>query len=41
MKFKSHATDPNVKTFYDPGDLENKIKVRLLACNKRSCHYAS
>ena len=24
MKFKSHANDPNVKTFYDPGDLEKQ-----------------
>ena len=32
--------DPNVKTFYAPGDLKNKVKVKLATCNKRSCHYA-
>ena len=31
----------NVKTFYDPGDLVNKIKVKLMTCNQISCHYAS
>ena len=29
---------PNVKTFFDPGDLENKLKVTLLTCNKKTCH---
>ena len=28
---------PNVKTFYDPGNLKNKVKVKLITCNKRSC----
>ena len=32
---------PNIKTFYDPVDLENKVKVKLMTCSKRSCHYAS
>ena len=32
---------PNVNTFYDHGDLENKVKVKLMSCNKRSCHNAS
>ena len=30
-----------MKTFYDCGDLENKVKVKLAAHNKRSYHYAS
>ena len=41
LNFKSHAVDPNVKIFYDPGDLANKVKVKLATYNKRSCHYAS
>ena len=40
MKFKSRAIAPNVNTFYDPGDLENNVKIKLAKCNKRSCHYA-
>ena len=24
----------NVKSFYDPGDLENKVKVKLITCYK-------
>ena len=28
---------PNVKTLYDCGDLENKVKVKLTTCQKRSC----
>ena len=32
---------PNVKIFYDPRDLENTVKVKLMTYNKRSCHYAS
>ena len=31
----------NLKTFYDHGDLKNKVKVNLMTCNKRFCHYAS
>ena len=27
--------------FYNPDDLENKIKVKQIAGNKMSCHYAS
>ena len=30
---------PNEKTFYHPDDLKNKVKVKLLTYNKRSCHY--
>ena len=30
-----------VKIFYDPGDLENKAKVKLMTCNERFCHSAS
>ena len=40
-EFKSHAIDPNEKIFYDHGDLENKVKVKLMTCNKRCCHRAS
>ena len=29
-----------MKSQYDPGDLKNKIKVKLMTCNNRSCHYA-
>ena len=29
---------PNVKTFYGPGDLENKDQDKLMTCNKRPCH---
>ena len=33
---------PNIKIIvYDPGDLENKVKVKLMTYNKRSFHYAS
>ena len=32
---------PNVKTCYDPGDLENKVKVKIMIYNKRSCHCVS
>ena len=32
---------PNVKNFYDPGDLENNVKVKLRICNKRCSHHAS
>ena len=30
--------DTDVKTFYDPGDFENKVKVKLMIHNKRPCH---
>ena len=30
-----------VKTFCGPGDLKNKVKVKLMTRNKRSCHCAS
>ena len=26
----------NMKTSYDCGDLENKVKIKLMTCNKRS-----
>ena len=29
-----HSNVPNVKIFYDSGDLENKVKVKLVICNK-------
>ena len=29
-----------VKTFYDYGDLENKVKVKLVTGSERSYHYA-
>ena len=41
IKFVPTAKVQNMKTFYDPGELENKIKVKLMTCNKGSCHYAS
>ena len=28
----------NVKNFNDRDDLENKVKVKLMTCNIRSCH---
>ena len=28
----------NVEIFYDHGGLENKIKVKFMTGNKRSCH---
>ena len=28
------SKDTNVKTFYDPGDLENNVKVKLMTYNK-------
>ena len=31
----------NVKTFYDHDDLENKRKVKLITCTKKSCDDAS
>ena len=31
----------DMKTFHDRGDLENKVKVQLMAHNKRSCLNAS
>ena len=37
MNFKLHAIDPNVKTFYDPGELESKVKAKLITFNK--CKY--
>ena len=42
---KKETVCANFKSFkfenYDCGDLENKVKVKLFTCNKRSCHYAS
>ena len=29
----------NMKTDYDPGGLENKVKVKLVSCNHMSCHF--
>ena len=28
----------NMKALYDPGDLENKVKVKIMTCNKMSCN---
>ena len=30
----------NVNNSYDPGELENKVKIKCLTWNKSSCHYA-
>ena len=30
-----------VNSFYDHGDLVNKVKVKHMICNKRSCHCVS
>ena len=30
-----------MKIFYDPGDLENKVKVKFMTCNKKFGHYVS
>ena len=32
---------PNVKTMYDPSDLENNVKVKFMICIQRTCHQAS
>ena len=31
----------NIKIVSDHGDLENKVKVKLMMCNTKSCHNAS
>ena len=36
MKFSATFKVSNVKSFYNHGDLENKVKVKLMTWNKRS-----
>ena len=40
-QFVPHSKVPNVKSLFDPSDLENKVKVNLMTFNDRFCHYTS
>ena len=39
-QFMPTSKGPNVKTLYDPCDLENRVKIKLLTSNKRPRYLA-